>query len=362
MMAQYWSEEQIGRIRARSLEMERAGAVDPEWLQQMVHKKMFKLFVPVELGGTMTALPEALKVFEETAWVDGGLGWTVTIGAGGGFFVPFIEPAICSHQFLPDDAVIAGSGQPTGRAVPAAGGYRVSGSWKYCSGAHHATMFTANVWIESTNPTDEPSIRACIFQPEQVKIVEDWDAFGMKATGSHTIVVEEVFVPEERTFSLAHTYSDYDHPLYHYPFALFAEVSFAALCLGVGRHFLDEAHLMVADKLESFPPPSPERAVGMSKVLERAEAQFEEIQGCFYEQVNLSWQELMDRGELDSARADEVSRKAKLTAKAIREMADGVFPYMGLLAIMESHRMNQIWRDLQTACQHSSLLIFEGIV
>ncbi|WP_195572171.1 acyl-CoA dehydrogenase [Paenibacillus sp. 1001270B_150601_E10] len=361
MKARYWTEEQIGRIRARSLGMERAGAVDQEWLNHMVQHKLFKLFVPEVLGGTMTSLPEALKVFEESAWIDGALGWTVTIGAGGGFFVPFMKPDICKGQFLPESAVIAGSGQPTGTAVPVEGGYRVSGSWKYCSGAHHATMFTANVLVKASEETDEPIIRACIFQPEQVSIIEDWDAFGMKATGSHTIKVEDVFVPEEMTFSLLHAYPDYDHSLYHYPFALFAETSFAALILGVGRHFLDEAHLMLADKKESFPPPSAERMEGMTKVLQHAEIQLKEITSCFYEIVTKSWETMLSQGEISEDMIEEVSRNTKLAARAVREMADGVFPYMGLLAIMESNRLNHIWRDLQTACQHSSLLTFEGI-
>ncbi|MEB3102933.1 hypothetical protein [Ferviditalea candida] len=84
--------------------------------------------------------------------------------------------------------------------VQADGGYKVSGQWKYCSGSTHATLFTANCVLEEASGTEDLSsgelssaqvIRSLIFLPEQVRIVKDWNAFGMKATASYSIAVED---------------------------------------------------------------------------------------------------------------------------------------------------------------------------
>jgi len=81
---------------------------------------------------------------EAIARVDGSTGWCLFINGC----------APISAAFLRDDAaeaiyghgartIMAGSVFPYGRAVPQAGGYRVSGRWAYASGCWHSTWFLA---------------------------------------------------------------------------------------------------------------------------------------------------------------------------------------------------------------------------
>lgn len=48
----------------------------------------------------------------------------------------------------------------------------------------------------------ESEFRSFTFHPEQVQIEPDWNAFGLKATASHTISVMDAFVADEMTFLL----------------------------------------------------------------------------------------------------------------------------------------------------------------
>lgn len=63
-------------------------------------------------------------------------------------FVPSFSPAVAERIYAPVDAVIAGSGYATGKARNVPGGYRVTGQWKYASGAQYARVFTANAVLE----------------------------------------------------------------------------------------------------------------------------------------------------------------------------------------------------------------------
>ena len=124
-----------------------------------------------------------------------------------------MTPEVSRRVFAHREAVIAGDGMPTGTARQVEGGYIVNGGWKYCGGSTYATTFTANAVIEPAstvqNATDVPNadqdeshIRSFILNPDQIEILEDWNAFGLRATASHTISTVEAFVPVEMTFSL----------------------------------------------------------------------------------------------------------------------------------------------------------------
>lgn len=107
-----FNEETVRAIREQSHEMEQTGQLTSQVLELIYDHNLFKLFVPGELDGNMTPLPDALRIFEETAWIDGSLGWLVNIGSGGGFFTSAISPEVSKTLFANREAVIAGSGFP----------------------------------------------------------------------------------------------------------------------------------------------------------------------------------------------------------------------------------------------------------
>ncbi len=220
--------QQIQTIREQALGMDKRRQVTPEVLAAIYDHRLFHLFVPDELEGRMTSLPEAARIFQESARIDGNLGWLVTIGAGGGFFAALMSREVSRRVFAHREAVIAGSGMPTGTARQVDGGYIVNGSWKYCSGSTYATTFTANAVIEPASTVqdaadvpnadqDESHIRSFILNPDQIEILEDWNAFGLRATASHTISAVEAFVPVEMTFSLTEIQAYENETIYQYP-------------------------------------------------------------------------------------------------------------------------------------------------
>ena len=74
-----------------------------------------------------------------------------------------------------------------GRRVP--GGVVVSGRWAFCSGITHADVLFAGCVLE-----DSPAVVA--LPTEQLQILDTWHTLGLRGTGSHDTVAEEVFVPD----------------------------------------------------------------------------------------------------------------------------------------------------------------------
>ena len=118
-----------------------------------------------------------------------------------------LQGNVSLRLFGPPGALIAGSGAPDGRAERVAGGYRVTGRWRYASGAHYASTFTANCIVTRSgapqlDASGAPLIRAMAFPPGAVRILPSWQVSGMRGTGSHDFEVADVFVPEHHSFSV----------------------------------------------------------------------------------------------------------------------------------------------------------------
>ncbi|MGE7948643.1 acyl-CoA dehydrogenase [Lysinibacillus sp. NPDC093688] len=342
----------ILQIKERGLEIEELGRLPEDIIELIYEHQLFKLFTTKELGGKDLDLLEGVKVFQQMSALDGNFGWLVTIGAGGNAFIPTLNKEVCEKIFSPRNAVIAGSGYPTGIAVKIDGGYRLTGQWKYCSGADYATTFTMNCFVEDEgNRTDE--IISCSVNRDQVEILHDWRAMGLKATASHTIRVQNVWVPQEETFQLGIIKNKYGSAVHSFPFGAFAEASFLSVCLGITENFLEEASILV--KQRKHDPSRTERLGAIQFLLMQKQKNFRQLEEKFHSKLNEYWQKHKEGHELTEEELHLFSQMGKDIAASCVDIANSLIRRLGMDAIMETSSINRIWRNLYTAAQHSFL-------
>jgi alkylation response protein AidB-like acyl-CoA dehydrogenase len=86
--------------------------------------------------------------------------------------------------------------ESTGKAERADGGYRVTAEKRFGSGCPAGDIAVTSA------PYDDPETGPSVLRfpvpldASGVSIREDWDTLGMRATGSHTLVFRDVFIPE----------------------------------------------------------------------------------------------------------------------------------------------------------------------
>ena len=92
----------------------------------------------------------------------------------------------------------------------------VSGRWAFCSGICHADVLFAGCIVD-----EAPAVRRRAAD-EDLQLLDNWHTLGLRGTGSHDTVADEVFVPADRVFSLFDG-PVVDRPLYRFPpFGFFA--------------------------------------------------------------------------------------------------------------------------------------------
>lgn len=353
-----FNKKQIDQLRSLCTVSEQEGKLAPSLLRIIYRNKWFKLFIPKEQGGLAMNLPAALKLEEQLAYIDGSLGWTVTLCAGANFFAGFMDQEKTGKLFYAKNVCLGGSGAPTGVAKQTKDGYTVTGRWKYATGAPHLTHFTANCIIEKNGKTvvqedGTPLVRSFYFKKNEVTIYNDWHTMGLVATASRSFSVKNLKVKQERSFVIDHAHTTLKHPVYSYPFMPFAEATLAVNTLGMMNHLLDETAAVVKQKnLNSLQY----KIVG--KVLQTAQQQINKQSTAFYNSIEQSWKELLTHKTIAAKTIQRISKQSRQLVKLCRAHAALVYPYCGLAATTQQSEINRVFRDLFTASQHA-LLTYE---
>ncbi|MFD8373787.1 acyl-CoA dehydrogenase family protein [Streptomyces sp. NPDC059688] len=146
-------------------------------------------------GGTLADLLDAVATLGEACPATA---WCASLFASTPRFVPCF-PEAGQKEFWADgpDTAFVCSVLPFGEAVPDADGdgLRVSGRWPYMSAVEHADWVV--VCARSTG-ADGPRLTLVAVPASAVRIEDTWDSVGMRATGSDTVVLENVPVPAGR--------------------------------------------------------------------------------------------------------------------------------------------------------------------
>jgi alkylation response protein AidB-like acyl-CoA dehydrogenase len=83
-----------------------------------------------------------------------------------------------------------------GHAVRVEDGFRVSGVKRFCSGCLVGNLLVTSAPTRDTERGAEVLHFAVPLNAPGVSIREDWDTLGMRGSGSHSVELEDVFVPE----------------------------------------------------------------------------------------------------------------------------------------------------------------------
>jgi alkylation response protein AidB-like acyl-CoA dehydrogenase len=195
-----------------------SGAFPHENFRLLHEQGLVALTVPANLGGGGASLPQALDVISAVARGEPSTALVLVM--------QYIQHARLQESKswpehlrlqIADEAVRNGAlinalrvepdlGTPARGGLPAtiarrtAEGWRISGSKIYSTGSHGLTWF--NVWARSDD--DDPLVGGWLVHKDTpgIRIVEDWDHLGMRATCSHEVIFEDVLMPLEHAVSV----------------------------------------------------------------------------------------------------------------------------------------------------------------
>ena len=193
----------IPDVRKRADDAERERRIPAETMASLRKAGLFRAFVPRVYGGDERTLSEVLDATTDLAAGCPSTAWVGTLFAIHNIAVCWLEKRGQDEIFADGpDVLVASSVAPMGTLVHAEGGFRLTGRWAFSSGVEHASwvMVGANLKSESGNTPAEYVFS--FVRASEVTLVDDWHVAGLRATGSKSLELKNVFVPHHRVVLL----------------------------------------------------------------------------------------------------------------------------------------------------------------
>ena len=365
------SEEIIARaealkpmLRDQQDESERRGCYSPEIHQEFVRAGFYRMLQPRRFGGYEFDLPTFWRAMVQISEGDPGSGWCLTLGSHHAFVVGSFWPERAQREIFGPDGDFRSPHRPLpgGTATPVDGGYIVDGTWDYCSGVPYATHFMGNALLPTDDPDAIPQAIVVVVPRGQYTVLDDWGGgaqLGMQASGSNSVRVEQVFVPEHLCVQANWTRREgatpgtelHGNPMYLGMIYGIYHAGLVVTVVGAARASLAELEHSITTRKTTFPPQIMryehfdfQRTYGMARGLTDAAEELLYRGGEIYMERCRRW---ADRGETFT-REDDIRLFGLLqqSGRLASEAVELVFRSAGSSAAKRGQRLQRYFRDV----------------
>jgi SfnB family sulfur acquisition oxidoreductase len=232
------------------------------------------------------------------------------------------------------------------RITPDGVGYRINGRKFYSTGV----LFAHWVVIFALDADDLLTMSFVARQTEGIDIVDDWDGFGQRTTGSGTTILNEVYVPAD---AVVRHHKGFERPA---TIGSVGQIIHAAVDLGIARAALKETIAFVRERARPWSDSGVERAsddpLTISRIgelairIEAAEATLERA-GRKVDQAQIT----LNDGNAVSATLAVAAAKVLTTELAI-DATNVLFELAGTASTKRGLNLERYWRNARTHTLH----------
>ena len=346
-------------IAAESDRTERGGRVTDTVMAAMHGAELYRLCLPRSMGGGEASPAELVGVVETVAAAGASTAWCLGQALGCSLSAAFLAPDVAREIFGAPDAVCAwGPVNKASRAVPADGGWRLGGRWSYASGIRNASWLGAHYFetgpdgTQLLNAEGRPCIRTFLFPAQSATVEPVWDTMGLRGTGSDDYAVDDLFVPEGRSFLRDHAPDRReDGPLYRIALTAFYGIAFAGVALGIARAALDDFVALAAAKTASYSTGAMRESTAVQADVALAEGHLGASRAFMLEMADEAWHTLGRGDALDLDRRARLRIACAYASARAREVVAMAYHRAGATAIHAKNPFERRFRDMNTVAQ-----------
>jgi len=331
---------------------ERLHRLPDDLLSGLRRSGLLRAGAPREIGGFELPPGLALQCAEEVARGDTSAGWCVSIAITSSLMAGYL-PSASREELLGEDQLAAGVAAPRGRARRVDGGFAVSGRWAFCSGITHSDVLFAGCLVDPdpASSSAEPAYGVAALRKEDLRVLETWNTLGLRGTGSHDAIAEDVFVPDPCLFSLLDPPA-VDRPLYRFPAFGYFAASVAAPALGNARAAIDDLVALAADKVGQGSTRTLAQRPLTQAAVATAEAQLRSARALYYQAIDAAWGEAQREAPVAVSVRNDLRIAATYAMRASADVVRSMYDLAGGTAIYDGSPLQRRFRDAFTATAH----------
>ena len=208
LAGQFTRHDMIARARAlypelleRAIEAEQARTLSEATVEVFRDAGFFRILQPRRFGGMAWEIGMMVKLGGELGQACGSSGWIFSNLAVQSWVLGMHNPDAQEEVWGPDTGALVASSFPVkgGKVRRVPGGLRADGLWSFASGVDFANWNNLQVFVPPESGEGPPEHRFALVPRSDFTVVDDWHSPGLAGTGSRSIGLDNVFIPEHRT-------------------------------------------------------------------------------------------------------------------------------------------------------------------
>lgn len=332
---------------------------DPIYDAFLEHK-LFTMLLPKALGGMELHPVSAYKVWEAVARIDSAAAWNLAQASAGIFMSARLSAEGLDRIYGKlAQPIFSGAGFPPGTATRVEGGFTVSARLPFVSGCHRADWFFFPILTmvgdqpESDPNTGAPVVRLVFLPSADVEIIDTWNTFGMRGTGSADIEINNVFVPEIMTVSSIEVQPAFAGPLYKMaPWPVIQGEAVASL--GVATAAIDFLQDLAKRKTPAMSGVMLRDRELVQMNLGRAQALVEAARAYLYQSATSAFESVQGDMLLSMDAKISMQFSACNVAEGCAKAVDLVYEAAGSSGIRVEEKLERLFRDVHVMTQHAT--------
>jgi 3-hydroxy-9,10-secoandrosta-1,3,5(10)-triene-9,17-dione monooxygenase len=357
------AEALVPELRARVAEADELRKVPSANIEALRKAGLFRVLQARRYGGHQQSLRTHIDTITAVAQGCGATAWCMGVIHAHSWLMAHFPDLAQEETFGANpDALIAAVISPRGRAQFAKGGYMLSGVWPFASGSQHADwlFLGAAILDKRGDVIDEADF---LVPSGDVTIKDDWNVTGLRGTGSCTIVVNDLFVPDHRYLSLRDLIAGntpgavlHEGPLYKSAGVPVLTLALTPCALGIARAALDAFRQRLPGRTVAYTQEEVQIEMPVTHVqAAQAATRIDVAEALLYR--------CADEIEAAAVRGQtmEFTKRARVRADcawAVRQCLEAVeilYLASGGSGIADSSALGRAWRDLHAVNMHGLL-------
>jgi 3-hydroxy-9,10-secoandrosta-1,3,5(10)-triene-9,17-dione monooxygenase len=234
-------------LRERAAQAEVGREMPKETLEDLHRTGLLRFHQPRRWGGMELPFVSLFDIPAEVARGCASTGWNVANLAVHHWMLALYDERAQDEVWSknPDAVIASGIAYPQGHGRRVDGGLVISGHWNFSSGVDASDWNMLAVMVRDGERVVDH--RMCLVPRSEYEVVDDWHVLGMRSTGSKSVRVRDLFVPEHRALSmyLARGGTDFpgarvnSDPLYRVPLTAFGSHCLAGAGVGNAQAALE---------------------------------------------------------------------------------------------------------------------------
>jgi 3-hydroxy-9,10-secoandrosta-1,3,5(10)-triene-9,17-dione monooxygenase len=354
-------------LRSRAAESDRLARLPDATISDLESARLFDMMVPKMYGGLQCSIRTLMDAVVQLGQGDGSTAWVVALRAAATWMLMTFYPKQVVDEIYATGGKFRVAGVLGPRSMVKTRRVEVGvviedGTWGFNSGVPHAEWDVLGIPIldEAGQVVDRGS---ALIPVSQVTLLNDWDTIGLRGSGSTSVTVKDVFVPNERIALLSKALRDEyagvhlgEAPLYRTPFLPFFATNLVFPALGMAKAMLD-----------LFAKGTTRRGIAFMSYERQDEAGVTHVQiGTASAKIDAA--EAVVRRSIDSLETTAASgtpmpleqririwRDAGFASQLIWEAVDLMAGASGGAIVNVDNPMSRLWRDVRVAGLHGAI-------